>query len=1724
MTTTFRAVSRLLLVALTAMATALGMALPALAAPPPTVVASSSAPLPMAEVPGMSHTGVVSDVPAAWTPAVLNGKVLSITQVGNTMVVGGSFTSVSQTFGGTVLDRQRILAFDATTGAIRTAFNPSIPSGQVNAVIPGPTANTVYVGGTFPGINGQNGRVFLLNLNNGSIVSSFDDPSMNGQVRDLALSGNRLYVAGLFTQIGGQSHGGLVALDAATGARLNFLDVELTENHNWTPGSGGARAGVGASQIAVDEAGTTLAAVGNFRKADGLERRQMVLIDLTGTTAEVRPDWRTRRYEPACYSWAFDTYMRDISVSPDGDYFVVATTGGGVNGTLCDTVARFDLDATGDAVQPTWVDSSGGDSVLSATASNTAVYTGGHQRWANNENGSDYAQLGAVPRPGLQGFDAESGIPLTWNPARHPRGIGAEAATVTNAGLWIGSDNEWIGKFTYRRPRLAFFPRQGGYDLGEGSTGVLPANVYYHGLGGGSGGQEDVLFRVNAAGPEAPALDAGPNWAADEGVTSPWRNSGSNIATYELVGSVTSSVRSTTPLEVFSQERWDPGTRNDGEEMAWSIPVASGEDITVRVYLANRYDGTSAPGQRVFDVVLDGTTVLDDYDIAADVGHNTGTVKEFDITSDGSVDLTFLHETENPLVNAIEIVAQSDEPAPEPSDPSLQRVWFTGGEVTNASTSAPASDIDWDEVHGAEMIDGYLYYTLSDRTFYRRAFDGTSYGPATVIDPYNDPRWAGYGTGSGSSTYDGRQPSFYSQIPSVRGLAYLDHVMYYTRAGSNSLFGRGFSPDSGVMREATVTVPGFDQSNVGEIFFDPAGEFLYFSNVSNGNLSRIAFADGAAQGSATTVSGPGIDGMDWRSSALFIADGPEPQLPNLAPTAAMDVACEGLTCTFDGSASSDSDGTVESFAWSFGDGASGTGATTSHTFDADGTFTVSLTVTDDDGATGSTQQQVSVEALNVPPVAAINVSCEELTCSFNGLGSTDSDGEITAYAWEFGDGGTSAEAEASHTFASAGVYSVTLTVTDDDGDTGDATQDVTVALDNMAPEAAMDVTCTGLVCEFDGTESSDPDGTITSYSWDFGDGETSTEATPNHTFAGAGSYSVSLTVTDDGGLSDTVTEVVEVVQGNQPPVAAMEVSCTLLACEFDGTSSTDPDGSIVDYAWAFGDGSTSTGATASHEFAAPGEYQVALTVTDDDGSTGEASTQVVVSDETGAGLPEQAGVAATQAHSPSVSLQLPDGLQAGDTILAFLTSSNDAPVTGPSGVGAWELEEESIDSPMATRLYSRIADGSEAGQTATVSGTSMTKWDLTVVAYRGAAGEPIEVLAVETVRNTATHTSPVVQVAGPNRLGLTYWSDRGGSTTEWTPPDGPTVVSTQVGTGGGRVSSLVVSEPAAPGPYGGLVAATNAPASRAMSMTLILAPGTAGPPANEAPVAAVEVACTQLSCDFDATGSSDADGSVESFEWGFGDGTTAVGSTVNHEYASSGTYEVSLLVTDDDGATDEITTQVTVSDEVTPGEPELVATTASQAHASGVSLSLPSEVELGDTILAFVTASNASAVSGPSGVGTWVTEEEAASGPLATRLFSRVADGTEAGQTITVSGTALTKWDLTVIVYRGASDEPVEVLAVDTYSNTSSLTSPVVQVSGPDRVGLTYWSDRGGVTTQWTPPEGPVVLSQQVGAGGGRVSSLVVAESAAPGPYGGLTAETDAQAARGVAMTVILKP
>jgi PKD repeat protein len=155
---------------------------------------------------------------------------------------------------------------------------------------------------------------------------------------------------------------------------------------------------------------------------------------------------------------------------------------------------------------------------------------------------------------------------------------------------------------------------------------------------------------------------------------------------------------------------------------------------------------------------------------------------------------------------------------------------------------------------------------------------------------------------------------------------------------------------------------------------------------------------------------------------------------------------------------------------------------------------------------------------------------------------------------------------------------------------------------NQAPTAVFTSSCNRLACSFDGSGSADANGSIASYAWQFGDGETGTGATPSHTYAAAGTYNAVLTVTDNEGASTTVTHAVTVtIPPNQPPTAAFSPSCTDLQCGFDASGSTDADGSIASYAWQFGDGDTGTGASPSHTYAAGGSYDVVLTVTDNDG-------------------------------------------------------------------------------------------------------------------------------------------------------------------------------------------------------------------------------------------------------------------------------------------------------------------------------------------------------------------------------------------------------------------------------------------------------------------------------------------------------------------------------------------
>jgi len=159
----------------------------------------------------------------------------------------------------------------------------------------------------------------------------------------------------------------------------------------------------------------------------------------------------------------------------------------------------------------------------------------------------------------------------------------------------------------------------------------------------------------------------------------------------------------------------------------------------------------------------------------------------------------------------------------------------------------------------------------------------------------------------------------------------------------------------------------------------------------------------------------------------------------------------GETVTFDASGSSDPDGTIVGYEWSFGDEATATGITASHSYSSAGTYTVTLTVTDNNGLTGTTTKSVTVAPHEIEPQApsasfTSSPHSPEVgeTASFDASGSSDPDGTIVNYIWDFGDGTTGAGKTATHSYDSEGTYTVTLTVEDNDENTADTTRTIKV--------------------------------------------------------------------------------------------------------------------------------------------------------------------------------------------------------------------------------------------------------------------------------------------------------------------------------------------------------------------------------------------------------------------------------------------------------------------------------------------------------------------------------------------------------------------------------------------------------------------------------------------------------------------------------------------------------
>ena len=186
------------------------------------------------------------------------------------------------------------------------------------------------------------------------------------------------------------------------------------------------------------------------------------------------------------------------------------------------------------------------------------------------------------------------------------------------------------------------------------------------------------------------------------------------------------------------------------------------------------------------------------------------------------------------------------------------------------------------------------------------------------------------------------------------------------------------------------------------------------------------------------------------------------------------------------------------------------------------------------------------------------------------------------------------------------------------GATGGNVVAVNSTAGNQSPVAdagAPQFTQTLIPVSLSGSASSDPDGTIASYAWAFGDGTSGSGANVSHTYLSAGIYTATLTVTDNSGA--TATDSVTINVGNRAPVAdagANQSSSTKSPASFNGSGSSDPDGTIASYAWNFGDGTSGSGVSVTHAYQAAGTYTASLTVTDNSGATATDSVVVTVTD------------------------------------------------------------------------------------------------------------------------------------------------------------------------------------------------------------------------------------------------------------------------------------------------------------------------------------------------------------------------------------------------------------------------------------------------------------------------------------------------------------------------------
>ncbi|MFV0513561.1 MAG: PKD domain-containing protein [Jhaorihella sp.] len=769
------------------------------------------------------------------------------------------------------------------------------------------------------------------------------------------------------------------------------------------------------------------------------------------------------------------------------------------------------------------------------------------------------------------------------------------------------------------------------------------------------------------------------------------------------------------------------------------------------------------------------------------------------------------------------------------------------------------------------------------------------------------------------------------------------------------------------VRNAPVAVPGAD------VVVAP-GERLEFdgtgSQASDSPISRYRweFGDGAAADGAEAMHAYARPGQ-YRAVLRVEDDSAHPcdfgvavrrVSVNFAPVAEAGTdrsAVVGQPVVFDGAASYDIDGAIGAWHWDMGDGTVLEGETVTHAYAGSGDHVVTLRVTDDSGvANASASDQLRV-VVNAPPrplftIPPRPVSVSELAV-LDASGSTDADGRILSWLWDFGDGVSGEGQTVNYAWTRPGTYDVTLRVTDDSG-TASAVQSTSMQVRvDAAPkaDAGADQFVTASEVAFDGSGSTDSDGAIAAWEWDFGDGATGSGKTARHAYRRAGSYEVALVVRDDSGAPlNTDRDTMRVTINASPIADAGPPQIVAPGEEFilSGGASVDPDGEIAEYVWTFPDGATATGQRVAHRLNEPGRHRIGLTVRDDfPGGAAADEAEVLIA--VNAGPVAVAGADRLIAPGDTVVFDAGQSFDPDGRLVAFRWEFDDlgAPldaerverayvtpgvwsaqlvVTDDSGV----LNGTAVDDVTIRVNHPPLSEAGAAIDTERLhvvfdgSGSSDADGDALIYTWDfGDGSEPGQGVRVTHVyprtgkfpvlltvddgtglanaravdATTATIRARPMADAGGNRdvcSGEPILFDASDSVD----PDGG-LLQYAWDFGDGTVSDLVNPNKTyeRPGIYPVTLTVRNETGTEyGTDLDRIAALVREGPIADAGEDRTV---CSNQKVRFDGSGSTDADGAVNAFNWTYGDGGTGNGETPSHTFIRPGNYAVTLTITGD---------------------------------------------------------------------------------------------------------------------------------------------------------------------------------------------------------------------------------